>query len=183
MNNHLGCEQNMWDYILKWGKYFLSILIIITFLEQFIFAFSIVQGDSMKPTLKNNDRLFVNRIVYRFQEPHYGDIVIFNPPINGRMDELFIKRIIATEGDQFQIKDGDIYINNIKVEENYINKEGDQDKGYLITSGKVPKDMIFVMGDNRNNSNDSRCFGFVPKRSIKGKVNLRVWPFDAWKVF
>ncbi len=173
----------MWERIEKCGKCVLWVLVFIVFLEKFVFGFSIVQGNSMNPTLKNNDRLFVNKIAYFFKEPCYGDIIIFHPPIPGRKNELFIKRIIAQPGDRFRIEDGNVYINDEKIEENYIYPEEYQEKRYVITSGKVPPDMVFVMGDNRNDSNDSRCFGFVPKESIKGKVDLRIWPFDAWEAF
>ncbi|MCT4607417.1 MAG: signal peptidase I [Marinisporobacter sp.] len=173
----------MLDEVFKWLKCILTVVVVTLLVERFVFGFTIVQGLSMQPTLKNNDKLFINKIIYLFTNPHYGDIVIFHPPIDDRQEELFIKRVIAVEGDRFQVKEGKLYINNKLMEEPYICQENYQERLYSITSGIVPKDMIFVMGDNRNDSNDSRCFGFVPKKSIEGKADFRIWPLDTVQAF
>ncbi|QEK11791.1 signal peptidase I [Crassaminicella thermophila] len=159
---------------------FIAILI---FIERFIFGFTIVQGMSMQPTLHNNDKLFINKIIYLFTKPKYGDIIIFHPPIEERKNELFIKRVIAVEGDVFLIKEGRLYINGKEINESYICNEEYKERLYQVTSGKVPKGMVFVMGDNRNDSNDSRCFGFVPTNNIEGKADIRILPIDSIQVF
>lgn len=181
-NNLLGCEY-MLDEILKWIKGILMLMLCLIIVERFFLSITIVQGMSMNPTLKNNDTLFVNRIIYMFHQPHYGDIIIFHPPIKERKEELFVKRIIAVEGDEFYIEDGKLYINGHEVEETYTNEKYYKDRNYKVTNGKVPKGMVFVMGDNRNDSNDSRCFGFVPKESIEGKAHFRIWPLHTIQAF
>ncbi|WP_165916190.1 signal peptidase I [Marinisporobacter balticus] len=173
----------MLDKALKWIKRILRVLMVLILIERFIFGFTIIQGMSMAPTLQNNDKLFINKIVYLFSKPHYGDLIVFHPPIEERKDELFIKRIIAVEGERFCIKEGKLYINGKEIKEFYTYNEEYKERVYKVTSGKVPKNMVFVMGDNRNDSNDSRCFGFVPKRNIEGKANLRILPLDAVQVF
>ncbi|WP_129596140.1 signal peptidase I [Anaerophilus nitritogenes] len=171
------------DRLFKWIKYIFIGLTIFVVIDKFIFGLTIVQGMSMQPTLHNHDKVFVNKIAYFLKNPHYGDIVIFHPPIDERKDELFIKRIIAVEGDEFVMKGGILYINGKKVEESYIQHENYEERLYEVTKGKVPPGMVFVMGDNRNDSNDSRCFGFVPKKNIKGKANIRIWPMEAIQSF
>lgn len=173
----------MSNKILKLDRFILLFLLLFMIIEKFIFGFTLVKGMSMKPTLDNNDKLFINKIAYRLRKPHIGDIVIFHPPIAERKDELFIKRIIAIEGDVFSIEQGKLYINGMRMEEPYLKSENYEERLYNMTSGKVPKGMVFVMGDNRNDSNDSRSFGFVPLRDIKGKADLRIWPVHTMRGF
>ncbi|MBF8983553.1 signal peptidase I [Lutibacter sp. B2] len=169
----------MLDYILVRLKGLLFLVVIAIIFEKFFFGFTIVEGMSMNPTIKSHDKLFVNKFSYVLNKPQYGDIIIFHPPIKKREKELFIKRVIAVEGDQFYIKQGKVYVNGVSIEESYISKEEYENKKYAKTIGVVPKGMIFVMGDNRNNSNDSRYFGFVSEENIEGKANFRVWPINV----
>lgn len=164
---------NFLTKVLKGAIFTIAILLI---LEKFIFSLTIVQGMSMNPSINNNDKLFVNKLSYVFKNPEPGDIVIFHPPIMERTRELFIKRVVAVEGDFFSIEDGKLYINGSKVEEPYINNLKYKDRSYDYTKGIVPDNAVFVLGDNRNDSNDSRCFGFVPLENIEGKADLRLWP-------
>ncbi|MFZ5965622.1 MAG: signal peptidase I [Bacillota bacterium] len=173
----------MLDIMIKWLKNILLAMIIAIGIEEFIFGFTIVQGYSMYPTLNNNDKLFVNKISYFFHPPKTGDIVIFHPPLKDYQDDFFIKRVIGIENDEFSIENGKLYINGELIHEGYLNGDPYQDKTYQITSGKVPKGMIFVMGDNRNDSNDSRCFGYVPISSIEGKADFRLLPIDTAQAF
>lgn len=178
-----GDVRNMLDGILKWTKSILFAVVMAIIIEKFIFGITVVQGMSMSPTLQNDDKLFVNKIVYFLKKPHIGDIIIFHPPIKEREREMFIKRVVAVEGDTFTIKENTVYINGEKIYEPYVNREAYDKKTYNITEGVVPKGMVFVMGDNRNDSNDSRCFGFVPVKNIRGKANIRVWPLNTVKAF
>ncbi|MEW9123266.1 MAG: signal peptidase I [Thermotaleaceae bacterium] len=164
-------------------KTFLIAILVGIILEKFFFSFTIVQGLSMYPTLHNDDKLFINKFSYNWTKPHTGDIVIFEPPIKDREKELFIKRIIAMEGDSFKIDHGKIYVNSRQIKEEYIEEEDYDDKEYSITEGTVPAGMVFVLGDNRNDSNDSRCFGYVSLKSIKGKAKYRIWPVETITVF
>lgn len=173
----------MLDDLIRVIKIFLIAIVLGLFFEKFIFGFTVVQGLSMYPTLNNRDKLFINKLEYQLHKPHQGDIVIFSPPIKERRKELFIKRVIAVEGDFFEIIDGKMYINGKSIKETYTKFEEYEDRDYPITAGVVPKGMVFVLGDNRNDSNDSRCFGYVSIKSIKGKAEYRIWPVEAMTAF
>ncbi len=180
--HRLGRDAMLNDLI-RLIRIFLIAILLGLFFEKFIFGFTVVQGLSMYPTLNNQDKLFINKLEYRLHGPHPGDIVIFAPPIKDRKKELFIKRVVAVEGDSFEIIDGKIYINGETIKENYITFEEYDDRDYPITAGVVPKGMVFVLGDNRNDSNDSRCFGYVSIKSIKGRAEYRIWPVEAMTAF
>lgn len=167
--------------IIKICKVFITILSLFLFIESYILGLTVVNGESMMNTIKNNDRILVNKISYLFERPTRGDVVIFNPPIDGREKELFIKRIIAVPGDYFQIKNNKLYLNGILISENYINNKKSNRKEYKLLEGKVPKGYVYVLGDNRDNSNDSRVFGLVPIKNIKGKALTKIWPLGGIK--
>ena len=131
----------------------------------------------MRPTLVNSERLVVNKFIYRFKTPERGDILIFRYPRDPSRD--FIKRVIAIPGDSIEIKDGRVYLNGQLQNETYIL---DKTRGsYGLAT--VPPGTVFVMGDNRNNSEDSRFkdVGFVPYELIKGKAVVIFWPLDHIK--
>lgn len=169
--------------ILDWLQAICMAVIIAIIIENLLFSFAVVSGQSMFPTLDNEDRLLVVRIPYVYKNLNMGDIVIFNPPNILDEKEMFIKRVIAKENDHFFIKEGDLYINGTKQIENYICDEDYLQRNYKFIEGIVPPNMVFVMGDNRNDSNDSRTFGFVEKDKIKGKVLLKIWPLDEMRAF
>jgi signal peptidase I len=138
-----------------------------------------VDGFSMAPTLEDRDRLIVNKLVYEFGDPHPGDVVtLYYPP---DPDRMFVKRVIATEGDTVQIVDGRVLINRQPLRDDYVEPEyRDHDNwGPEV----IEQGYDFVMGDNRNNSSDSREWGFVPKKYIVGKVKLRWWPLGDVRIF
>jgi len=169
--------------ILDWlGAIFIAVIIAVI-IDNLLFSFAVVSGQSMFPTLETEDRLLVARIPYIYKELNMGDLVIFNPPNGLDEKEMFIKRVIAKENDHFFIKDGDLYINGEKRVENYTCEEEYLQRNYKYIEGTVPPNMVFVMGDNRNDSNDSRTFGFVSKDRVKGKVLLKIWPLDEIKTF
>ncbi len=148
-------------------------LIIRTF---FVQAFKIPSG-SMKPTLKEGDRILVNKLIYRFNEPERGSIVVFKYPLGPKKD--FIKRLIATEGEVVQIKDGDIYIDGKLIKEPVIKNIYYFNGGELSgenSSIVVPQESYFVLGDNSANSRDSRYWGFVPEKNMVGKAFVIYWP-------
>jgi signal peptidase I len=139
-----------------------------------------VEGLSMWATLDNDDYLIANKIDYRFHAPERGDIVILRPPTNNSTD--FIKRIIALPGERLLIRDGTVYINGHKLVEPYL-----PDQWTLQTNaGKwsegdglvIPPNQYFVMGDNRNRSQDSRFFGPITRDRIDGKAWFRIWPLS-----
>jgi signal peptidase I len=143
-------------------------LIIITFIAQSF----LVQGSSMEPGLHNGQRLLVEKLSYRFRPPKRGEIVVFRYPLDPR--RKFIKRIIGIPGDEIFIKDRRVYLNGLPLEENYINGPTYGTYGPAI----VPPDSYFVLGDNRNNSDDSRFpdVGFVPRKNIVGRALFVYWP-------
>ncbi|MEJ8552781.1 signal peptidase I [Tepidibacter sp. Z1-5] len=139
-----------------------------------------VNGHSMNPTLDNKDYLLMDRVSYKIDTPSKGDVVVFKSQItmeNGKQKHL-IKRVIGTAGDKIKIADGKVYVNDKEIKENYIN--GSNTYGNIDTT--VPKDSLFVMGDNRlpGQSLDSRedIVGFVKTEDIVGKAFVRLYPFN-----
>lgn len=142
--------------------------IIITFIGQV----TVVRGASMEPTLHNNERLIANKISYRFETPERGEIIIFRPPLEIKRN--YIKRIIGVPGDKIEIANGEIYLNDKKLEESYVKNRSHENMSPTI----VPDDSFFVLGDNRPNSSDSRYWGFVPRKNVVGKAWVVFWPLN-----
>ena len=130
----------------------------------------VVVGSSMEPSFEDGQRLLVNKAVYHFREPQMGEVIVFQPP-SGRQPD-FIKRIIALPGDTIEIKEGAVYVNSQAIDEPYIKAA----PSYTMESQEVPEGECFVLGDNRNNSNDSHSWGTLPQENIIGKVWISVWP-------
>jgi len=130
---------------------------------------------SMQPTLMEGDRILINRLTYHFRDPQAGDVVVFNSPIN--KDEDLVKRVVAVEGDEVAIHDGSLYVNGVAQEEPYLLE---QDFRGEETEVLVPAGQVFVLGDNRNNSGDSRIFGPIPRDSIIGSGFVIYWPIRHW---
>lgn len=134
-----------------------------------------VIGHSMDRTLADNDLLIASKIAYKLHDPERGDIVVFQPPNEDSRD--FIKRIIALPGDHFKIVGGKITVNGLLLEEPYLPEPWITNN--TVSEGHeriVPAHNYFVLGDNRNHSSDSRAFGYVERRAILGKAEVRVWP-------
>ena len=138
-----------------------------------------VEGISMFATLDDNDYLIANKIDYRLHPPQRGDIVILRPPTNSSTD--FIKRIIGLPGERVLIRSGVVYINGHKLDEPYLPEAWTVDANWPdnSSSGQVlGSNQYFVMGDNRNRSQDSRFFGPISRDRIDGKAWFRIWPLD-----
>lgn len=146
-----------------------SVIIIV-----FIFETVKVEGYSMLPTLDNNDRLIVEKVTYYFNKPKRGEIVVIKYPADTR--EKFIKRVIAVSGDKVKIEDNKLYINDKTIDEPYINEFEMDDFNEVI----VPNNRIFVLGDNRNHSKDSRSpdVGFVSLKLVVGRAVFRIYPLN-----
>ena len=140
-----------------------------------------IPSSSMEKTLLIDDRLIIEKIGYHFEEPQRGDIVVFKTDNIKKLyeeknykNEAFIKRIIGLPGDTVSIKDGVVYVNEKPLPENYIAEKPDRD----LEPVKVTPNHYLVLGDNRNNSYDSRFWGFVPKENIIGRAVFRFWPVN-----
>lgn len=140
-----------------------------------------IPSESMVPTLYEGDRLVVEKVSYHFHAPITGDIIVFQPPEELQRrgygkDQAFIKRVIGLPGDTVSVSNGKVYLNGQPLPEDYIAEPPNQP----FPPVKVPEDKFFVMGDNRNNSNDSRYWGFLPKENIIGRATFRFWPLDRF---
>ena len=138
-----------------------------------------IPSDSMVPTLHVGDRVVVEKISYHLQPPKTGDIVVFAPPEQLQeqgftQDQAFIKRIIGLPGQTVAVKKGLVYLNDKPLVEKYIAEPPQYQWGPY----RVPENEYFVMGDNRNNSNDSSRWGFLPKQNIIGRAVVRFWPLE-----
>ena len=143
-----------------------------------------VEGLSMYATLDDNDYLIANKIDYRLHPPQRGDIVILRPPTNNSTD--FIKRIIGLPGERVLIRSGYVYIDGHRLHEPYLPEEWVNDANWPdnSSSGQVMRtNEYFVMGDNRNRSQDSRFFGPISRDRIDGKAWFRLWPLGDWNIY
>ena len=129
---------------------------------------------SMEPSFQEGQRLLVNKAAYFFGDPQRGDIVIFEAPGNRNGD--YIKRLIALPGDTIEVKTGDVYVNDIKLDEPYVKNPA----SYSLEEQVIPEDYYFVLGDNRNNSDDSHSGWLVPRENMIGKAWLFTWPPAQW---
>jgi signal peptidase I len=146
-------------------------IILALIIRTFLFQFFWIPSHSMEPTLLINDRIIVTRFSYWFNEPQRGDVVVFKYPLDPKKD--YVKRLIGLPGEKIQIINSKLYINDILVEESYL-PEGLKfgDFGPI----QVPEGNYFMMGDNRNNSSDSRVWGFVEEDLLIGKAQFIYWP-------
>jgi len=145
-------------------------LVIIVFLYQPVK----VEGTSMAPLLSDQERIFINKFVYRFESIHRGDVVVFWYPLD--RSKSFIKRVIALPGETVTIRQGVVMVNGVVVPEPYVPPQYEDLSDYGPT--RVPADSYFVMGDHRISSNDSRVFGPVPSQFIYGRAVFAYWPVD-----
>lgn len=157
-------------------------LIFAFIIKHYLFAPYIVEGQSMQPNLQEQNKLVVNKLS-QFNDFNRFDIIVFHAP---DADARYVKRVIGLPGDTVRMKDDVLYVNGKAYKESYLNKgegfgalpyTGDFTLEELTGYKKVPKDSVFVLGDNRTISKDSRYFGMLPKEDIIGKAVLRIWPF------
>ena len=166
--------------ILSTSLYLLGVLCVVYLVIHFVGQRTQVQGSSMEPTLSSEDNLIVDKISYRFHDPERFDIIVF--PYLKEDDTFYIKRIIGLPGETVQIDEaGNIYVDEKLLQENY-GKEVILHPGRAIDPIKLGPDEYFVMGDNRNNSTDSRepKVGNIRRENIIGRAWLRIWPFDKF---
>ena len=167
------------EELFTWFKTLASAAVYATLIVTFGFQVARVEGQSMAPTLADQDRLIVNKAIYKLGEPHRGDIVMLWYPVDP--DKSFVKRVIAEEGDTVRIVDGRVYVNDVPMDDSFVPPEylSHDDFGPQV----IQEGYYFVLGDHRNNSSDSRHWGLVPKKYIIGKVQLRWWPLPKAQLF
>jgi signal peptidase I len=150
-------------------------LVLAVLLRTFIAEPRYIPSDSMLPTLATGDRLVVEKVSYHLHPPHRGDIVVFTPPPElHRAGSAFIKRVIALPGQVVAIENGRVYLDGQPLREDYLAEAID----YTIPPVQVPPGQVFVLGDNRNHSNDSHVWGFLPQENIIGRAVWRFFPLD-----
>jgi signal peptidase I len=144
-------------------------------LSAVLFQHARVEGMAMSPAINDQDRVIVDKWAYRNATPQAGDIVMLLYPLNP--DKTFVKRVVADEGDQIRIVGGWVFRNDVAMEEQYVTPDhrSHDDFGPQV----VPQGYCFVLGDRRNNSSDSRHWGYVPRRYVIGRVVYRWWPLSA----
>lgn len=157
-------------------------VIIVALLSAFVIRAAVVQtyfipSNSMAPTLEVGDRLMVYKLAFRVGQVDRGDLVVFNrpPSIENSQIKDFVKRVVALPGEQIQAINGMIYVDNLPLPEEYL---GENSLTADFEPIDVPKDHIFVMGDNRSNSRDSRSFGPINVDLLVGEVFVRIWPLS-----
>lgn len=167
-------KENEW---IEWGKAIFIAVILVFLLRSFVFSASIVEGESMAPTLDSGDRIIFNKFVYLIGEPKRTDIVIIQRPIKN-----YVKRIIALPGEVITIKDHTLYIDGEIYEQPFITEEAILHTGNFGPI-EVPEDSYFVMGDNRAISKDSRNgLDFIEAEHIIGRSELIIFPFSEWAI-
>jgi len=176
-----GKEKSILREILGLLVYLAIVLLVTYIVVTFVGQRTEVNGMSMYPTLTDGDNLIVEKISYRFGEPQRFDIIVF--PYPGDEKVHYIKRIIGLPGETIQIINGDIYINQVVLEENY-GYEVIANSGTAAEPIALGEDEYFVLGDNRNNSQDSRytTVGNIKRKDIVGRAWLRIWPLNSIEI-
>ncbi|QST00757.1 signal peptidase I [Pontibacillus sp. ALD_SL1] len=168
----------------RWLRTIVFAIVLALMFRSFLFASYVVEGESMQPTLFDGNLLMVNKVVYDLQDVNHTDVIVFH----ANEKEDYVKRVIGLPGDTIRYEDDTLYLNGEKIDEPYLDPYRVNDGKPLTESftleeieegaKEVPEGHIFVMGDNRRESLDSRYFGFVPIDTIVGKVDVRYWPIN-----
>ena len=158
--------------IKEYARTIVSSVLLALVLVVFVAQSFVVNGSSMEPTLHDGERLIVEKISYLVREPQRGDIIVFHPPISS--NHPFIKRVIGLPGDTVEARDHQLLVNGLLITEEYLSESMQGNFGPIT----VPTDSVFVLGDNRNRSYDSRYneVGCIPYNDVIGRALLRYWP-------
>lgn len=171
-------HKSLGQELLSFACYFIVVLILSFVIVNFVAQRTEVVGTSMNPTLENGDNLIVDKLSYWFNDPKRFDIIVF--PYPKEPDKHYIKRVVGLPGETVQIIDGYVYINGEKLDESY-GSDVMNTAGIAQDPIVLGPDEYFVLGDNRNNSEDSRyaAVGNIKRSDITGRAWLRIWPFDS----
>jgi signal peptidase I len=168
--------------VLDWVVVIAVALIVAFVVRTFLLAHFVVEGSSMSSTLSGGDRVFVNKLSYRIGEPNRGDVVVLHQ-FSGSVERDLIKRVIALPGEEIEVRSCEVYIDGRLLTEPYLDQN-------LVTPGNcggdtsatvIPDDHVFVMGDNRSGSQDSRSLGAIPRSELVGRAFVVFWPTESWR--
>lgn len=175
-----AAERSATSGLVHWARDIVVSLVIAVIVILFIYQPVKVEGTSMMPSLVDQERIFINKFVYKFGVGSIdrGDTVVFWFPADPT--KSYIKRIIGVPGDTVEVRNGTVFVNGHALEEGYVPEEY-RDHSFMARV-RVPEDQYFVLGDHRNSSNDSRSWGMVPRRYIYGKAVFVYWPPDKMGV-
>ncbi len=172
-------EPKKQDFALKmWLRDLLTSIVVAFLIITFLYQPVRVEGTSMMPELRDQERLFINKFEYHFEPIHRGDVVVFHYPLNPV--KSYIKRVIAVPGDDVSVQDGQVYVNGKELREPYVPRRYRDNRSYPDTVLKA--DQYFVLGDHRLISSDSRDFGPVSRNLIYGKASFVYWPTNEMGV-
>lgn len=184
---HSSSEDSWW---LEAAKTVALSLLLAFGIRSYVAEARYIPSGSMEPTLQINDRLIVEKLSYYFHEPNRGDIVVFNPTKTLKQqgfNDAFIKRVVGVPGDQIAIRDGYVYRNGKRLEEGYVASNASTSTDTCTAEGvsaflekpvTIPQNSFLVLGDNRINSYDGRCWGLVAKQDLVGRAVFRFWPIN-----
>ncbi|QSJ18313.1 signal peptidase I [Nostoc sp. UHCC 0702] len=194
-NNSSQQPDNSW--IAELGRTIVLSIVLALGIRTFVAEARWIPSGSMEPTLHGTpnqwqaDKIIVDKLKYKFSEPQRGDIVVFSPTKElqkENFNDAFIKRVIGLPGETVELKDGKVYINKKPLQEDKYLSSGQRTVVDVCTSGQqppylakpetIPPNSYLVLGDNRNSSYDSRCWGFVPSSNIIGRAVVRFWPLN-----
>lgn len=179
MESEVKKKNEIWE----WSKALLIAFGLAAIIRVFLFTPIVVDGESMMPTLEHGDRMIVNKIGYNIGNPGRFDIIVFHAP----EEKDYIKRIIGLPGDHIAYEDDQLYINGEPIDEPYLDEYKQGINGTLtedftleekINASTIPEGTVFVMGDNRRASKDSRIIGVVPMEEVVGSTSFIFWPFE-----
>ncbi|MCT8136996.1 signal peptidase I [Anaerobacillus sp. CMMVII] len=180
-------KQKIKKEIISWAQTLVVVLVLVVAIRAFLFTNYIVYGSSMMPTIQDRERVIINKIGYDVGSPERFDMIVFH----ATETTDYIKRIIGLPGDTIEFREDNLYINGELMEETYLNemKEEYKTRSYtddfnlewLTGEKQVPEGHIFVLGDNRRNSIDSRHIGFISMDQIVGKADIAYWPIKDFR--
>ncbi len=177
--------------LIEWVVLIVSALTIALLIKTFLFQAFVIPSESMFPTLcggdpcETDDRILVNKLSYRLHDVNRGDVVVFAAPPGRATDDIkdYVKRVIGLPGEEIESRNGQVFIDGKPLDEPYINEACTSrgDLGSAIEPQTIPAGHVFVMGDNRCQSSDSRVFGPIDTDTIVGRAFVRIWPLSRFK--